>query len=69
MVRCVMFVVVGKGDVEVRHLWQLPLVCVFVIPLGEVELFIEVVCFTGVDLGVDGHSGKLVLHMVLPGPS
>ena len=43
-------------------MWRLPLVCVFVIPLGEVELFIEVVCFTGVDLGVDGHRGKLVLH-------
>ena len=62
LVRCVVSVLIGEGDIEVRHLWQLPLVGVFVIPLGEVELFIEVVCVAGMDLGVNGHCGKLILH-------
>ena len=62
-------VVFCEGDVEVRHLQRLPLVCVLVVSFSEVELFVEVMCFTGVDLGVAASWSCAIRTLVLPGPS
>ena len=41
---------------------MLPLVGVSLLPLGQVELFVEVVRFAGADLCVDGDCCELVPH-------